>query len=106
MTMTSDIDVCRTCRQTWLWHTENKPRHQFVNADQQASESFLSAAEKPNHPVQNVQMPFDPVLRMALIEKGVLTPEDLSKAESIIKYVSGGSDGREGPPESGLPQGQ
>ncbi len=33
--------------------------------------------------------PFDPVLRQALINKGVLTPEDLRDAELQIRMVSG-----------------
>jgi hypothetical protein len=38
---------------------------------------------------QAVDMPFDPVLRMALINKGVLTPDDLTEAERIMTAISG-----------------
>jgi hypothetical protein len=34
-------------------------------------------------------MPFDPILRMALINKGVLTPADLTEAERIVTAISG-----------------
>jgi hypothetical protein len=34
-------------------------------------------------------MPFDPVLRQALINKGVLTPQDLRDAEATIAVVTG-----------------
>jgi hypothetical protein len=34
-------------------------------------------------------MPFDPVLRQALIDKGVLTPDDLRDAEAKIMVITG-----------------
>lgn len=34
-------------------------------------------------------MPFDPILRMALINKGVLVPQDLTDAERIVTAISG-----------------
>lgn len=38
-------------------------------------------------------LPFDPVLRLALIDKGVITPEDLTTAEKKIVTLGGGSGG-------------
>jgi hypothetical protein len=38
---------------------------------------------------QAPDMPFDPILRMALINKGVLTPDDLTEAERIVTAISG-----------------
>ena len=37
---------------------------------------------------QTAPWPFDPVLRQALIDKGVLTPEDLRDAEDKIRAVT------------------
>lgn len=34
-------------------------------------------------------MPFDPVLRQALIDKGILTPQDLRDAEQKISAITG-----------------
>jgi hypothetical protein len=36
--------------------------------------------------------PFDPVLRQALIAKGVITPEDLRMAEDQIRAVTASFD--------------
>lgn len=35
-------------------------------------------------------MPFDPVLRQALIAKGVITPDDLQTAEGVIRALGMG----------------
>jgi hypothetical protein len=44
-----------------------------------------------------VQTPFDPVLRLALINKGIITPEDLDQAAKMIQVttqqVLGGDSG-------------
>lgn len=41
--------------------------------------------------------PFDPVLRQALIDKGVLTPDDLRAAEEKIAAVTGAFQASMGP---------
>lgn len=38
--------------------------------------------------VSPMRFPFDPVLRMALVNKGVITPEDLTAAEAQIRAVT------------------
>jgi hypothetical protein len=48
-----------------------------------------SAAPQP----QMSSFPFDPVLRLALINKGVLTPDDLTQAEQQIKAIGGALNG-------------
>jgi hypothetical protein len=35
--------------------------------------------------VERSTLPFDPVLRMALISNGVITPEDLTHAEAMMR---------------------
>lgn len=36
-----------------------------------------------------VRFPFDPVLRQALVDKGILTPDDLKNAEAKIRMITG-----------------
>lgn len=50
--------------------------------------SSLRGDEGPQRPDPLAGMPFDPVLRQALIDKGVLTPEDLRNAEATIRAVT------------------
>lgn len=38
---------------------------------------------------RRASFPFDPVLRLALIDKGILTPEDLTAAEAKIITLGG-----------------
>lgn len=46
--------------------------------------------DEPQTPaVKQSSMPFDPVLRQALVDKGVLTVEDLRAAEEKIRAISG-----------------
>lgn len=49
-------------------------------------------AESPNVTTRPATLPFDPVLRLALIDKGVITPEELTAAEKKI-ITLGGSGG-------------
>lgn len=104
---TTRIDVdrdpnkkCETCSQTWGWHMTNQTQHEFNDGSIPTSETFgkrgadgkrvpagKSASGETGAVVQG-QWPFDPVLRQALINKGVLTPEDLSAAEAQIRAVT------------------
>lgn len=46
----------------------------------------------------SVKMPFDPVLRQALLDKGILTPQDIKDAEKKIDaIVQGGAGDGDGP---------
>lgn len=106
---------CKTCDNTWRWHHENKPQHPFNPGDMPASATFgkrradgQGTASDPVQP-QLSPWPFDPVLRQALVDKGVITPDDLANAEHKIRaitatmtggtivttgsYVVGGDDG-------------
>lgn len=81
------MPTCKTCNNSGeghprLWHHW---RHQFVSVGDDAPPVMT---EQP--PVVDVlpPMPFDPVLRQALIDKGVLTVEDLNNAEAKIRVVS------------------
>lgn len=62
----------------------------------------------PNTPAQTpvniTQTPFDPVLRQALLDKGILTLDDLENARrkiaAMTEYVLGGDDDRLQQPET------
>jgi hypothetical protein len=72
-------ECCTTCGQTKTWHEENQPRHAFNGP--------LGVA--PQRPKTTVApWPFDPVLRQALITKGIITPDDLTAAEDQIRAVT------------------
>lgn len=104
----SDDDICHTCGQTYLWHLKNAPRHLFsFEAD---STAFLGPRRNrdPQRTTQTSQRgaegpqtvaapwPFDPVLRQALINRGVITPEDLVTAEASIRAVTATFNNQEG----------
>lgn len=50
------------------------------------------ASERPPHMLS--AFPFDPVVRQALVDKGILTPEDLREAERKIQLVTSIFEGR------------
>jgi hypothetical protein len=94
-------DLCRTCGQTRSWHIKQGGaiRHPFNDpaAPLGAGETFGNKAPDGSRmaptkdaPVTVVEAPwpFDPVLRQALIDKGVIAPEDLTKAEATIRAVT------------------
>lgn len=79
--LSDDEEVCTTCGQTLGWHKANNPRHEFNGP---------LKVEKPKTVVGAApQWPFDPVLRQALVDKGILTVQDLADAEAKIRAVSG-----------------
>lgn len=98
--MTASEDVCRTCGQTYGWHEENKPIHPF-NDGQAGAAAFLGARrdrdtkrgekspQRGAEPPPRVVWPTDPVLRVALIRAGVITPEDLRSAEEELRTAMG-----------------
>lgn len=111
----NDDDRCGTCGQTFAWHREHVPKHPF-NYGQDGATTFLkrrgdrdpqrtgSGAQRASEGPQIVSSGNDPVLRIALINRGVLTPADLVVAEEQLRQAlaeiqEGGSDGEptEGP---------
>lgn len=78
--------ICQTCHKTHPWPDGTVPRHKFNPGGSQFQE--LAADKKPLPEVKESQWPFDPVLRQALIDKGILTPEDLFNAEAKIRAVT------------------
>ncbi len=68
--------ICSVCQKPHPWPDGTMPRHPF---------NGIQAPEAPSAPAH----PFDPVLRQALIDKGVLTPDDLRQAEAKINVITG-----------------
>lgn len=90
---------CQTCGNTWLWHQDNRPQHPFNDGTVPWRDTFGQRSGDgvggSSVPVQiDVEAPtpvpgmFDPVLRQALIDKGILTPQDLRDAEDKIAAVT------------------
>lgn len=82
---------CRTCGKP----KDNHPfRHPFNDGSGDVPNPFKNQGTPkpdtttpptgPQVSTGSLVVPFDPVLRMALVMKGVITPEDLANAEKII----------------------
>lgn len=93
-------DLCTTCNKPHPWPDGTTPVHPFNNGSLPMSATFgkpradgprgSSAPTTPTNVVPDMSpWPFDPVLRTALINKGIITPDDLSAAERQIRAVSG-----------------
>lgn len=77
------MEICEVCGQNKDWHKEHKPRHEFTSAGGPLVES---QPEPDKAGAQRVPLPGgDPVLRLALISAGVLTPGDIEKAERMLR---------------------
>jgi len=88
---------CTTCSNTWIWHQANETRHEFNDGTKPASETFGKklpdgGRTKPGGnaevTVEEARWPFDPILRQALIDKGIITADDLTNAEKTIRAVT------------------
>lgn len=98
--MTSEDDKCRTCGNSRFWHETHQPMHPF-NDGQAGAQAFLGAkkrdrrdtpdqdAKSPQRGAQTAEWPFDPVLRQALMDAGLITPDMLRAAEDKIRAVTG-----------------
>lgn len=91
---------CSTCGNSFTWHEENRPMHPFNDGSSGAS-AFLgprradrgrrdgdNGAQRVSQAPPRPAWPIDPVLRQALVDKGILTPEDLRNAEAKIKEMT------------------
>ncbi len=95
-----DPEICRTCDNSRAWHEMNKPMHPFNNGEAGAT-AFLgtrrdrdtqrrgSGSPRPAETPPTVVWPTDPVLRVALVTAGVITTDDLRKAEDMLKASMG-----------------
>lgn len=86
--------VCSTCGNTFGWHEESNPRHPFAALGTQSVLADTRRDERPaqtdSGPIVRTSTPFDPVLRLALIDAGVITPDDLDKADKKIRQLTQG----------------
>lgn len=98
MTTPKPSDRCWTCGQTFEWHEDHKPVHPFNFGQDGATAVFKRAPDRdhrrttptspqPSQGPQMMSLPTDPVLRIALVNKGVLTPVDLVAAEEQLRQA-------------------
>lgn len=112
-----ETDLCNLCRQTRRWHEDHNPKHPFQELGQDPQLPKESSARKdtisaektidgagnslpqwqtspgtitPYPQDMTVHWPSDPVLRMILVEKGIITTDDLDAAEAKLRAISGG----------------
>jgi hypothetical protein len=92
MTTSQNDNTCRMCNRVHGVDGWN-PRHPSVTGD--GSSGALPQKDKKvqDPPPAASAWPFDPVLRQALIDKGVLTPQDLVDATAKISAVTSATMG-------------
>lgn len=83
---------CAICNQTEAWHRQHKPKHAFTlspgdlrMAEYTPEANVPQPPAKPSRPL----LPSDPVLRKVLIDKGLITLDDIEAAEREIAALSG-----------------
>lgn len=77
------------CGNEYPWHVTSGARHPYtpdgVEWDMGVTDNPTRAAADDSGPtVRMVAGPLDAVLRMALVDKGILTPDDLQAAEKKL----------------------
>jgi len=99
---TPTSSLCTTCNGPHPRADGFMPQHPFNDGSLGASLTFGPPRDRPRKsperpsggtaavptPAPLHSWPHDPVLRMALINKGVLTPEDLRNAEQQIRAIT------------------
>lgn len=89
--MSNAADHCYFCGNTREWHKNNFARHRFsinhaelhdTSRDQKPPQTRSDAA------ITHTRTPFDPALRLALIEAGVITIQQLGDAEEKLRIVA------------------
>lgn len=123
----AESDKCTICNQTRKWHEDHKPKHKFVEPggdpqiqrvdDRSSNSKTIQPGLTPEEEALRKRlrepgrvMPLgdgptfgftsDPVLRMLLVEKGVITPEELSATEAKLQAISGGGIVWTSPPQT------
>ena len=89
-----DNALCTICGRNRQWHKDTGAKHQFTDDP----DGKLEHAKSGPPVTTNNRIPGDPILRFLLIEKGLITPEDLTKAEEKLRAV--GSLVTERPPQA------
>lgn len=94
MTMTSnsvwaDDAICKMCGNTFAWHKEMKPRHPFMPKDSSERMPLAKKDQKePKVKLETREWPADPILRIALMDKGILTMADIIAAEQKLREAA------------------
>lgn len=98
---TASIPVCATCSRP---QNDHPYRHPFNNGELSGIASLgvmtnangdqVDAPTEDDVEVVEMAWPFDPVLRQALVDKGIITADDLRDAERKIKDMSAIFNGR------------
>lgn len=102
---------CELCGQPRKWHVEHKPKHQFIEPNEQvalvlAEDLDLSGSPEPETPGEGTQapstgtgrlidLPGDPLLRAVLIRAGIITQEQLQQeieAYRTLGYILVGKE--------------
>lgn len=106
--MTRMIDPpgpCRMCDRSYQWHQDNFVRHPYTPSGSHNELRDTTRDKKPSQTqsasVVHTSVPFDPVLRLVLIEKGIISPQDLSEAEKKLGVVMRLVDDKLGDTEDG-----
>lgn len=90
---------CTICDRTHPWPDGTVPKHPFSNGES-GSAAFLGRRDQRREPgpqrgtergsmTQRPAYPIDPVLRQALVDAGVITPQQLKDAEDKIQAITG-----------------
>jgi hypothetical protein len=96
--MDQPVILCEICKKPEIEHSG--VRHLFTPPGMPVDTSQF-ARKRPNQVMQantpgvmpemrmtTLSVPFDPVLRQALINKGIITPDDLMEAERMIAVLT------------------
>jgi hypothetical protein len=93
--MTDENSVCRICGQTFSWHQDNRPRHPFIEKHSDRvmplgkNKEEKKQQDKPKKVVlETREWPSDPILRIALVKKGILTQADILAAEAELREAA------------------
>lgn len=83
-----DQGDCGTCGQSWQWHRDNRPRHDYTPPGGAGGINVTPPRTDTPPTTRVISGPFDPVLRQALMDAGIITPAMLRAAEQKIMVVT------------------
>jgi len=82
--------VCKMCSNTYGWHKDNNPRHPFVPLESNETMPLTKKDRQKQQKtvLQTREWPADPILRIALIDKGLLSMADIIAAEQKLREAA------------------
>lgn len=98
--MTTSERTCTVCGDAESVHADRRI-HPFIAPGNELPASMFNRKNRGEASQARVQLPFDPVLRQALLDRGILTIEDMKLAEqkvvaimaaTLSENVTGGAD--------------